>query len=34
MAYQSTNPFNAKVVASFPECSAAELESRLKTAAD
>ena len=33
MAYQSTNPFNAEVVANFPECDAAELESRLKTAA-
>ena len=34
MAYQTTNPFNAEVVATFPECDAAELESRLKTAAD
>ena len=34
MAYQSTNPFNAKVVATFPECDAAGLEARLACAAD
>ncbi|MBC7415275.1 MAG: NAD-dependent succinate-semialdehyde dehydrogenase [Herminiimonas sp.] len=34
MAYQSTNPFNAEVLATFVEHDAAELESRLARAAD
>ncbi|MBC7502837.1 MAG: NAD-dependent succinate-semialdehyde dehydrogenase [Herminiimonas sp.] len=34
MAYQSTNPYDGKVLQKFEECSAAQLEQKLKTAAD
>ena len=33
MAYQTTNPFDNSVVATFPECDAAALEARLAQAA-
>ena len=33
MAYQSTNPYDTKILASFDECTASQLESKLATAA-
>lgn len=32
MAYQSTNPYDTKILASFDECAASQLESKLATA--
>ena len=34
MAYQSTNPYDGKILATFPECDAAALEGKLAAAAD
>ncbi len=34
MAYQSTNPYDGKILTTFPECDAATLESKLAAAAD